>query len=61
MATSQQCRQYAGQCLILAENADSPETKVLLVTMAYAWHSLAQDQENIERLVADLDAARGER
>jgi hypothetical protein len=34
---------------------------MLLVTMADAWHSLAQDQENIERVVADLDAARAER
>ena len=60
MASSVEYRRYVEDCLRLAKSS-SPETKAFLIMMAGAWHRLAQDQENIERLVGNVDAARAER
>jgi len=60
MASTIEYRRYAEDCLQLAKSS-SPETKASLITMAGAGHRMAQDQENIERLVGEVDAARAER
>jgi hypothetical protein len=49
MANSIEYRQYAEDCLRLAEQAGLPETKSNLMMMAGAWHRLAQHRESIER------------
>jgi hypothetical protein len=48
MATGVEYRVYAESCLRLAERANAPEARALLVAMAGSWHELAQDQEQIE-------------
>jgi hypothetical protein len=58
MASSIEYRRDAEDCLRLAERADSPEAKLFLMMMAAAWHRLAQDLENSERLVERVEAAR---
>jgi hypothetical protein len=50
-------RRHAENCLRLAEDADSPEAKSFLMMMAAAWHRMAQEQEDTERLVEDVEAA----
>jgi hypothetical protein len=50
----------AEDCLRLAEHAGSPDLKSLLMTMAGAWHRLAQDRENIGRCAEGVGATRGE-
>jgi hypothetical protein len=34
----------------MAGESNSPETKLVLTVMANAWHRLAQDLENMERV-----------
>ena len=46
-------RQHAQSCLRLAEDATSPDNKATLITMAQAWHQMAQDQELAERRAMD--------
>jgi hypothetical protein len=58
MASSVEYRRDAEMCFRLAESADSPETKSVLLMMAAAWHRLAQEREDTERLVEDVGAAR---
>ena len=60
MATKEECRRYAEDCLRLAKNSSS-ETKACLIVMASAWHRMAQEQENTEPRVGEVDAARAER
>lgn len=57
MASISEYRELAEDCLRLAEDADSPETKSILTMMAAAWHRLAQAREDTERLVEDVEAA----
>ncbi len=57
MANSIEYRRHAQNCLRLAEDADSPEAKLVLMMMAAAWHRLAQEREDTERLVEDVEAA----
>jgi hypothetical protein len=49
MANRVEYRRHAENCLRLAQHSESPETKLVLIVMANAWHRLAQDLENIER------------
>ena len=51
MTKSEMFRQHAQSCLRLAEATTSPDHKASLVTMAQAWHQLAQDQERAEQRV----------
>jgi hypothetical protein len=48
MVTSVEYRVYAESCLRLAERANTPEARAVLVAMAGSWLTLAQDQEQIE-------------
>jgi hypothetical protein len=57
MSSSVEYRELAEQCLQLAEDADSPDTKSVLVMVAAAWHRLAQEREDTKRLVEDIEAA----
>jgi hypothetical protein len=59
MASRVEYRRHAENCLRIAEDSDSPETKLVLIMMANAWHRLAQDLENMERV--STDAVRLER
>jgi hypothetical protein len=52
-------RRYAQECLQLAESQNSNESRALLVTMANAWHRLAQDQEQIERHERPFEEPKG--
>jgi hypothetical protein len=56
MASISEYRELAEDCLRAAEAADSPETKSILTMMAAAWHRLAQEREDTERLVEDVEA-----
>jgi hypothetical protein len=47
--SSTEYRREAENCLRMAEHVGSPEAKSFLITMASAWHRLAQDLENTER------------
>ena len=49
MTKSEMFRQHAQSCLRLAEATTLPDHKAALVTMAQAWHQLAQDQERAEQ------------
>jgi hypothetical protein len=49
MASRVEYRRHAEKCLRMAQHSESPETKLVLIVMANAWHRLAQDLENIER------------
>jgi hypothetical protein len=51
MRHQQQFRSQAEYCLRLAELASSPAEKAQLITIACAWHKLAQKTE-IQRLGA---------
>jgi hypothetical protein len=53
MTKSEMFRQHAQSCLRLAEATTSPDNRATLITMAQAWHQLAQDQERAERRVTD--------
>jgi hypothetical protein len=46
------CRRHAEDCLRMADQTDSAETRSILIMMAGAWHRLAQDL----RLVEDVEA-----
>jgi hypothetical protein len=41
MASAEDYRRYAGECLRLAQNASEPDDKARLLQMAQAWHDLA--------------------
>jgi hypothetical protein len=56
MASRIEYRRQAEDCLLLAERADSPEAHSFLMMMAAAWHRLAQEREDTERLVEDVEA-----
>jgi len=45
MATAEQCRYYAAECVRLARNSDSPVEKGLLLQMAERWRELAERAE----------------
>jgi hypothetical protein len=51
MKRSEMFRQYAEQCLRVAEAMPSGKNRTVLVTMANAFHKLAQDHER--RTVAE--------
>jgi hypothetical protein len=40
-------RQYARQCLLLAEMAETPERRAFLVEMAQAWHVRAVEIDGL--------------
>jgi hypothetical protein len=61
MANSNEYRQYAEDCLRLAERAGLPETRSVLMLMAGAWHRVAQQMENAERPANFVGAACVER
>jgi hypothetical protein len=50
MASRIEYRRHAETCLRMAGESNSPETKLVLTVMANAWHRLAQDLENMERV-----------
>jgi hypothetical protein len=41
MATAEQCRHHAAECLRLAQEAKTPEDRARLLQMAQAWRELA--------------------
>jgi len=41
MATVEQCRRHAAECLRLAQDAKAPEDRARLLQMAQAWRELA--------------------
>jgi hypothetical protein len=45
MGNPEEYRHHAGSCLRLAEKADKPMEKVVLLEMACAWHNLADQAE----------------
>jgi hypothetical protein len=49
MVQSQSYRAYAEQCLALASKMTGDQ-RAYMLEMTRAWHQLAQDQEQIERL-----------
>jgi hypothetical protein len=53
MASISEYRELAEDCLRLADAADSPETKSILMMMAAAWHRLAQEREDTRRLAGN--------
>jgi hypothetical protein len=56
MAKSEMYRQYAQECVELANsNFTSPEIRSCLLQMAQAWHKLAQDQERADTLLAEKE------
>jgi hypothetical protein len=56
MAKSEMYRQYAQECLELANsNLTSPEIRICLLQMAQAWLKLAQDQERADALLAEKE------
>jgi hypothetical protein len=57
MASGIEYRRNAEMCLLLAGSADSPEAKSILMMMAAAWHRLAQEREDTERLIEDIGEA----
>jgi hypothetical protein len=57
VAKSEMYRQYAQECVKLANNFTSPEIRTCLLQMAQAWHTLAQDQERADTLLAEKDKA----
>jgi hypothetical protein len=42
MATAEECRRHAAECLRLAQDAKTPEDKARLLQMAQAWRELAE-------------------
>jgi hypothetical protein len=42
MATVDEYRRYAAECLALAQQAENPDDKARLLTMAQAWRELAR-------------------
>jgi hypothetical protein len=50
--------EYADQCLRLAEAADSPKEKALLLHMAQAWRRLSDQAEHIAALVDEARSGR---
>jgi hypothetical protein len=47
MPKSEMYRQYARQCLLLAEMAETPERRAFLVEMAQAWHGRAEEIDGL--------------
>jgi hypothetical protein len=43
MSRKQRFRSNAQECLRLSEIMKSPQVRAMLITMAHAWHRLAQD------------------
>jgi hypothetical protein len=50
------CRRHAEDCLRMADQTETPETRSILI-MGGAWHRLAQEREDTERLCCGLEAA----
>jgi hypothetical protein len=46
MIRSEMCRQYAEECLRVAEAVGSERERRFLLEMARAWHALAQEREH---------------
>ena len=49
---------YADQCVRLAESADSPKEKALLLHMAQAWRRLSEQADRIAELVDQAKPAK---
>jgi hypothetical protein len=49
MASSDEYRRHAGECVRLAQQAQNPNDKALLVRMAETWLRLAQQAENRDK------------
>jgi hypothetical protein len=56
MAQSQRYRAYAEQCVALASKMTGDQ-RAYMLEMARAWHQLAQDQEQVERLERSRETA----
>lgn len=41
MATAEECRHHAAECLRLAQDAKTPDDRARLIQMAEAWRELA--------------------
>ena len=46
MATAEECRRHATECLRLAQDAKTAEDKARLLQMAQAWRELAEKLED---------------
>jgi hypothetical protein len=49
VSSSDKFREYAAECLRLAQNAIDDDDRARLLSMAAAWRELAQKLENEER------------
>ena len=45
MASADDYRRYAAECVALAQRMSDPAEKAVLLQMAQAWHELAEKQE----------------
>jgi hypothetical protein len=54
MSHPDQLRQYARDCLRLAQDVTSPELKIHLINMAEAWAALAVQSERIAAMCATV-------
>jgi hypothetical protein len=50
-------REFADQCVRLAENARGSDDKIVLLRMAHAWRDLATEEERLEQLIREADEA----
>ena len=50
MATSEEYRQHAAKCVLLAEETNNPGTRLALMEMAQAWLRLAEQAEKNSKL-----------
>jgi hypothetical protein len=53
-------REFADQCVRLAQDAKNSDEKVILLRMAHAWRDLATEEERLEQLIREADEAFGD-
>ena len=52
-------REFAEQCVRLAQKTEHSDEKLILMRMAHAWRDLAAEEERLEQLVREADEAFG--
>ena len=55
MASADQCRQYAAECVRVAQQLRDPTDKAMLLDMAEMWRRLAERAEHDAMADADKD------
>lgn len=53
----QEFRQFAEDCLQIAEHLPESDQRARLTTMAQAWRRLADEAERFEQLIREMDQA----